>query len=131
MVQGAGLVRGLFGTRRQLAGPWKALVFARYANGRLELRGSKVDKRTGRLELGAQRLQTAIRSFVARESTFCSTSLGRKRPSGARSSTSGAEEGEGEEEGEDEDEENVEGELEEEERKKRRRRSRRRRGGSR
>ena len=34
---------GLFGVRHQLAGPCKALVFARYANGRLELRGSKVD----------------------------------------------------------------------------------------
>ena len=34
---------GLLGARRQLAGPWKALVFARYANGRLDLRGLKVD----------------------------------------------------------------------------------------
>ena len=34
---------GLFGARHQLAGLWKALVFARYANGCLELRGSKVD----------------------------------------------------------------------------------------
>ena len=34
---------GLFGARHQLAGPWKAWVFAKHANGRLELRGSKVD----------------------------------------------------------------------------------------
>ena len=110
------------------------LVFARSANRRLELRGSKVDFFVIqlRLELGAQRLQTAVRSFVARESTFCSTSVVRKRPSGARCSASGAEEEEGEEEGEDEgedeDEEKVEANVEEEEsRKRRRKRSRRRR----
>ena len=87
------------------------------ANGRPELRCSRV---AGRPELGAGCWYS------------CSTNVIRKRPSGARCSTSGAEEEEGEDEGEDEDEEKVEAELEEGERKKqRRRRSRRRRGGSR
>ena len=76
-------------------------------------------------------MRTVVWSFVARTSTLCPSIVERKRTSGARCSTSGAEEEEGEDEGE--DEEKVEAELEEEERKKRRRRRksrRRRRGGS-
>ena len=96
----------------------------------------QVQYENGRPELGAQRLRTVVRSFVAQESTSCITNVARKRTSGVRCSTSGAgeEEGEeeGEDEGEDEDEENVEAEVGEEERKKRRkRRSRTRRGGNR
>ena len=43
MAQGAGLVRDDDYSAPGTSCPWKALVFARYANRRLKLRGSKVD----------------------------------------------------------------------------------------
>ena len=96
MAQGAGLVRdqdySAPGTSWQAPGrPWclrnmQTVVRSFVLKNRLFV--GQLWYENGRPELDAQRLRTVVRSFVARDSTFCSTNVIRKRTSGVRCSYS-------------------------------------------
>ena len=59
--------KGLFGARHQLAGPWKALVFAMYANGCLELAPAEGSKSAAQEKKDKSFLGLLARGRVARQ----------------------------------------------------------------